>query len=206
MFAGHFLGFREAEYEAALRSYVLPVAHVRGFRPYLEFPLEKSADSPARGACKKLDAVLFYCRQIIAIEFKTIRPDEAFSLENDIDKLKDFVKQLTELDQKNDGVKRKITAWLLVAWTDEVLNSSTKRTRGTPLETIKWSENVFNKGFDKCEKEITSELSGINLCELGAKARKSSCGSHVHACGLVDDFCVCCVAICVDGSECSDAR
>jgi hypothetical protein len=40
MLADHFLGRREAAFEAAIRPYVLSVAHKRGFGAFLEFPLK----------------------------------------------------------------------------------------------------------------------------------------------------------------------
>lgn len=116
MVADHFLGRSEAAYEAALRPSVLAAAQKRGFGVYLEFPLAKVGNLTP-GARKKIDAVIFYGRQVAAFEIKTIRGRVGrLSLVKDLQKLRGF-----SFEAK---AGQHVSGWQIVAWDSNSLKKA----------------------------------------------------------------------------------
>lgn len=188
MLADHFLGRSEAAYEAAIRPYVLSVAHKRGFGAFLEFPLKKLTDG--RGAYKKIDAVLFYGNQTLALEIKTIREKGSrFNLQEDLIKLRRFPGEVT-----NEENERRRSSWQLVAWTS------------LSFPGIKSVQKGRNQGLDLFVQEIRhlSEAPKLKISSalMDTVPRTATLGQLILSEGSVGDFHVWCAAICVVPPSC----
>ena len=182
MISDHFLGRSEAAFEAAIRPYLLAVAHKRGFGAFLEFPLEK--ETPHRGSHKKIDAVLIYGKQALAFELKTIRKNaNGFNLQEDLRKLLQFPFEVN----KNEN-QRRTTSWQLVAWSS---NAFTRRFS---------THNAREKGLKLLKKEIDKNEALPRLetpVDLDSTPRKALAGQLLLSHGCVGDYHVWCAAICI---------
>jgi hypothetical protein len=110
MLADKYLGNQENTYEAALRPHCIAVAHKRGFSISLEFKLPREVQVNI-GAHKKLDYLLTYGHQVIAIECKTIcgekRPLNIANIDIDLKKLR------TVASLASKSIRS--SAWLMIA-------------------------------------------------------------------------------------------
>ena len=188
MLADHFLGRSEAAFESAIRPYVLAVAHKRGFGAFLEFPLEKQ--TPGRGACKKIDAVIVYGRQALAFELKTIRRNAiGFNLKEDLFKLRRFPAEIAQ-----DGNHRRTSSWQIIAWTSHTFPGATSVQKG------------YEKGRALLKKEIEQgdtamQLTVSDAC-IDTVPRSATLGQLLLSQGSVGSFHVWCAAICIEPPNC----
>ncbi len=184
MLADKYLGRHQDHYEASLRPHVLSVAQERGFGTFLEVRMPRTGGDRV-GAFKKLDYVLSYGRQSIAIECKTIRSKGHIlarqGVNTDLAKLKRFP-SLVPLEMRASG-------WFVVAECARI------RGRTTPI--------VIEKRF------IKQVLGQIGVTEEALKTDKEliARGSRTAAqnlaflsCGEVGSHYVCCLAFCVVSS------
>lgn len=183
----HFLGRSEAAFEAAIRPHILAIAHKRGFGAYLEFPLKKH--NQGRGAHKKIDAVLFYGKQVLAFELKTIRKNAiGFNLQEDLIKLSNFPKEVIK-----DGEQRRTTSWQLVAWTHDTFSAE------------KSAEHALDMGISLLRKEISNyeKQNNLTLSEtyVDKIPRSATQGQILLSQGNVGNFHVWCAAICIASPE-----
>jgi hypothetical protein len=181
--ADHFLGRSEAAFEAAIRPYVLAVAHKRGFGAFLEYPLKKQIFG--RGAHKKIDAVLSYGKQALAFEFKTIRKNAiGFNLQEDVQKLQCF-----PVEVSNNDNQRRVTSWQIVAWTSQTFPR---------LNSVK---QLLEKGVDLLRREIrlSRAVPQLRLSDafIGTVPRSATLGQFLLSEGRVGEFYVWCIAICI---------
>lgn len=183
MLADHFLGRSEAAFEAAIRPSVLAVAHKRGFAAFLEFALEKQ--NSGRGAHKKIDAVLFYGKQALAFELKTIRKNAInFNLREDLLKLRRFPGEVAKNDKE-----RRVTSWQLVAW-----NSQTFSPTNSAREQREQGLALFKK---EVEKGGAPSLETASTACIDSVSRSATLGQLLLSNGCVGDFHVWCAAACI---------
>ncbi len=188
MLADHFLGRSEAAFESAIRPYMLGVAHKRGFGAFLEFPLAKEASG--RGAHKKIDAVLFYGKQALAFELKTIRKNAmGFNLQEDLRKLRRFPDEVAQ-----DGSQRRATSWQLVAWTSDTFPMTKSAQQGHD-QGINLLKNGLKKG------NSASQLNVSAAC-IDNVPRSATLGQLLLSKGNVGNFHVWCAAICIRAPNC----
>ena len=104
--ADQFHGRAHSAYEAALRTPIASTAQKRGFEVRMEHPLKKRRPRP--GSRKKIDVVLSYATQQIALECKTYRRRAPrINLDDDCAKLRAFVGGASS--------EFRASGWLLVA-------------------------------------------------------------------------------------------
>jgi hypothetical protein len=129
--------------------------------------------------------VLFYGKQTLATEIKTIRGKaNRFNLQEDLGKLYRFPGEVA-----NDVDKRRVSSWQLVAWTSQTFSEITSVQQGR------------NRGLDLLEKEI-GRLSGAHNFKISnalvtTVPRIAKLGQLMLTEGRVDNFQVLCVAICI---------
>jgi hypothetical protein len=122
MLADRFQGRLEAAYEAAIRPVLLAVCQKRRFSVSLEFKLPK--EHTGAGSHKKIDALLVYGQQAIALEVKTIRPNtRSFSIQEDLNKLQNFA---AVINRDKENLPR-FSAWQIVAWDDLSMKRKNKQ-------------------------------------------------------------------------------
>jgi hypothetical protein len=174
MLADHFLGRGEAAFESAIRPYMLAVAHMRGFGAYLEFPLAK--ETAGRGAHKKIDAVLFYGKQTLAFELKTVRKNAiGFNLQEDLRKLRRFPD-----DAAQDNSQRRATSWQLVAWTSHTF-PTTKSAQQERDQGIAFLKKAIEEG------DPASQLTVSDPC-IDTVPRSATLGQLLLSQGDVGNF------------------
>lgn len=183
MIADHFLGRSEAAFESAIRPYVLAVAHMREFGAYLEFPLAK--ETSGREAHKKIDAVLFYGKQTLAFELKTVRKNAiGFNLQEDLRKLRRFPDEAAQ-----DNSQRRATSWQLVAWTSHTF-PKTKSAQQERDQGIALLKKAIEKG------DPAWQLTVSDAC-IDTVPRSATLGQLLLSQGDVGNFRVWCAAICI---------
>lgn len=108
MLADHFQGRHQDSFESSLRPHILATAQKRGWAVSLEYKLPR--DSASRGSNKKIDYILQYGRQALAVECKTFRPkvQAGIDISNDLEKLSRF-SCLTRNEIRT-------SSWELITW------------------------------------------------------------------------------------------
>ena len=181
MISDKYLGRHQNHYEASLRPHVLAVAQKRGFGAFLEVRFPRDGTVKKRGAYKKLDYVLSYGRQAIAIECKAIRPKTRElgkdGVAEDIKKLRRFPENIPQ--------EIRASGWMLIAWDNGQDNRPTKKVE------VHFVKQIRN----------TLKLDGWTLLGdetiIKKRLRTPTLGQAILSSGHVGSYYAWCITVCV---------
>jgi len=139
-----YTGKSKIVYEHYFRQTVVEVANSRGFQILPEYPLKKESNTV--GARKRIDYVLSYANQQIAIEIKVVKGGNSIpDLKEDIEKLK----KLTSQTLKDDEKRFKTSNWIIILW--RLVNKDGKNITAKMLQS-----DIKNK-FDEIKKKLRKQ-------------------------------------------------
>jgi hypothetical protein len=178
-----YLGRHESHYEASLRPHVLAVAQKRGFGVFLEVPLPRE-DHVKKGAHKKIDYVLTYGRQAVAIECKTMRPGirdlVKSAVGDDLKKLKRFPSLVPE-DCRASG-------WMLIAWDNS-------HPRGAATEDEQYLDHIS----DRLNLDNWTVVTDTGIVDQNIRSVRLNQG--ILSSGRVGSYKAWCIAVCIAMSD-----